>query len=185
MKYVKILGLLAVAAAALMAFAGSASAATNLTSPANTNYEGTIHAVAGETTLHGVVTITCHESTVDGNAAAVSTHVGGNISSLTFGNCTNGNHVTVNQAGSLTLVKTTLYSTGAKVTVQVTSLGLTCVFTTNETEIGTATGGTTAKLDIDSVKIPRTEGSIFCGSSGEWTGSYSVDSPDTLLIDHS
>ena len=93
MRYVKMLGLLAVAAAALMAFAGSASANT-VTS--NEGATPTIKATAGETTLHGVATITCQKSSVEG---PVETHgagvtVKGPIKSLKFETC-GTNHVTV------------------------------------------------------------------------------------------
>lgn len=184
MKYVKMLGLLAVAAAALMAFAATASA-TTLTSPAGTTYTSTIKASAGETTLHGVVTITCKSSATEGSVEQHGTNVtaGGKIKSLTFAEC-GENHVTVKNAGSLEVHSSgRLTSTGAEISINVTSLGLTCVFTTNATDVGEVTSGTTAKLDIDSVKIPRTGGSIFCGSSGEWTGSYTVTTPDTLIVD--
>ena len=68
MKYLKMLGLMAVAAAAMMAFAGSASAAT-LTSPAGT-YAGpgtVIHAESeGHATLDSPIgQIRCN-STVEG-----------------------------------------------------------------------------------------------------------------------
>ena len=187
MKFVKMLGLLAVAAAALMAFAGVASA-TTVTSDSGTT--PTIHAESeGSTTLHGVVDITCNNSTVQG---AVSTHgtgvtAGGAISSLTFTNCGN-NDVSVKKAGSLEVHALaggngTLTSSGAEISIQVTSLGITCVFTTNSTHIGTVTAGKNATMHIDSAAIPRTGGSVFCGSSGEWTGSYSVNSPTNLSVD--
>ena len=69
MKYAKMLGLLAVAAAALMAFAGVASA-TTLTSPSGTTYTSTIKATSeGTTTLHNSslgIAVSCEESTVEG-----------------------------------------------------------------------------------------------------------------------
>lgn len=177
-------GLIAVA---LTAFPGSASA-TYVGSTAG--WTPTIHASSeGATTLHGVVDITCSESTVEG---AVESHgagvtVSGNISNLTFSKCVN-NHVTVLKAGSLEIhtaggVNGTVTSSGTEISVQVTSLGITCVFTTNGTHAGTLTGGAPATLHIDSASITRTGGSIFCGSSAEWTGSYIVDSPSGLWVD--
>jgi hypothetical protein len=186
MKYVKMLGLLAVAAAALMAFAGTASA-TSVTSSAGST--PTIHAESeGATTLHGVVDITCQKSTVGG---AVESHgsgvtVKGNIGTLTFTECGN-NHVTVKNKGSLEVHGTattgngTLTSSGAEISIQVTSLGITCVFTTSNTHIGTY-AASTSTMTIDSASIPRTGGSVFCGSSGEWTGSYKLTSPSGLEI---
>ena len=52
MKYVKMLGLLAVAAAALMAFAGTASATTITSNAAAPSDTPTIKASAGVTKLH-------------------------------------------------------------------------------------------------------------------------------------
>ena len=65
--------------------------------------------------------------------------------------------------------------------------GLHCVFTTNNTTIGTFTGsaktGGTAVMDISGT-IPRTGGKsgVFCGGNGTWKGSYTVTNPDTLNV---
>jgi hypothetical protein len=192
MKYAKMLGLLAVAAAALMAFAATASA-TTLTSPSGTTYTGEVHAESeGITTLHGAATIECEVSTVSGKVEAHGEGItaSGKISTLTFEKC--NHHVTVLKKGEL-IVHTdketvdgngTLTSNGAEITIQITGL-VSCIFTTSNTDIGTLTGSDTkhATLDIDSVAIPRTGHSIFCGSSGEWTGSYTVTKPSTLTVD--
>ncbi|HEX5990298.1 MAG TPA: hypothetical protein VFY75_08815 [Solirubrobacterales bacterium] len=188
MKYVKMLGLLAVAAAALMAFAGTASA-TQLTSPAGTNYTGEIKASAGLTELHGeAFSVNCKTSQV---AGTVSQHgsgvtVKGSIATLDFSECSFP--VTVLANGSLEAHKPsgssngTLTSSEAKITIH-GPFGINCLYETNGTDVGTLTPGTTAKLDIDSSLIPRTGDSAFCGAAGEWTGSYTVNTPDTLLID--
>lgn len=188
MKHVKMLGLLAVAAAALMALAGTASA-TTLTSSGAT-YTSTIEAESeGKTTLHGTFTsVTCEVSNVKGS---VETHgagvtAGGKVSSLTFEKC--NFPVSVKNAGSLQVHATesgngTLTSSGAEITIE-TSIA-NCIFTTKAegTDVGTLTGGTGATLDINSASIPRTGHSIFCGSSGTWTGSYKVTTPDFLDVD--
>jgi hypothetical protein len=186
MKYVKMLGLLAVAAAALMAFAGTASA-TTITSPSGTAYTGEIKATAGATELHGsFITVKCNTSAVTGSK--VETHgagvtAKGPVTTLTFSEC--NFPVKVVKAGSLEVHATsggngTLTSNGAEITIE-TSIA-NCIFTTKETDVGTLTGGTTAKLDINSASIPRTGHSVFCGGSGTWTGSYTVNTPDTLLV---
>ncbi|HEY8502915.1 MAG TPA: hypothetical protein VIL21_09535 [Solirubrobacterales bacterium] len=199
MKYVKMLGLLAVAAAALMAFAASASA-TTVTSPTGTTYTGEIHAVAiGEPpTLHGAVTITCTSSTAKGTVETHSstTTAHGPITSLTFTECHENIHVEVKKPGRL-IVHTdeeegagkhdgTVTSDGAAILIQVTNLGISCEYTTSETHIGTLdsseTTGGHAILTIKTAKIPRTGGSIFCGSSGVWTGEYTVTTPSKLYI---
>ena len=105
MKYVKILGLLAVAAAAMMAFAGTASA-TTVTSSAGTT--PTIESGAeGHAVLDNpIAKIECASSVsgkVESHGSGVTAK--GNIASLTFGSpvgtCTNDWHVTVVSAGSL------------------------------------------------------------------------------------
>ena len=207
MKCVKILGLLAVAAASLMAFAGPASA-TTLTSGTGTVYTSTIKAEASSTpTLDGsFTTVTCKKSTVEGKVEkhGAGITVSGNISTLSFGEC--NFPVTVIKTGSLevhpiTEVKTetkidhpeckstectgTLTSTGAEVTVA-TSVG-SCIFTTSATSVGTVTPtndtGGNAILDIGSSPIPRTGGNFLCGSSATWTGAYKVVTPSSLWID--
>ncbi len=213
MRYLKMLRLLTVSAAALMAFAGSASA-TEITS--STGSTPTIHATAGTTSLHGAATIECHSSTVEGivSSHGSSTTVKGIISKLSFANCTNNNHVTVltdgsgpNGTGELevhtqyTTVKDpdgtlttfldeqngngTLTSTGTRITIALTGLGLNCLYETNNTKIGTVTGtaaGGEAVLHIESAAIPRVRHSFFCGSSGIWTGGYRVTHPTGLTI---
>ena len=187
MKYVKMLGLLAVAAAALMAFAGTASA-TSLTSSSGTT--PAISASAGATSLDGAfTTVTCQKSEVSGSVTGhgAGVPVSGPISTLHFKEC--NYPVTVEANGTLSVVAATptgngtLSSSGAKVSIH-TSVG-TCVFTTNNTDIGTVTGsnntGGNAVLDITG-KIPRTAGNFLCGSSGTWTGSYTINSPASLEV---
>ena len=202
MRYVKIVGLLVVVTAALMAFAGSASAGT-FTYPKHIAYTEDVHAVAGEDTLHGSATITCKSSTIDGNVASHGNEVTGKISvkTLTFAEC-GTNDVTVLKGGTLEAhthpgnenfeTYAILTSTGAEVSVQITSLGVTCIYTTSNTQIGTVTESTHeiiteaktvgAKIHL-SAKIPRTGGSCFCGSSGEWTGQYEITTPFYLDYD--
>ena len=194
MKYVKMLGLLAVAAAAMMAFAGVASA-TTVTSPAGTTYTSTVKASAGSTELHGeAFSVSCASSTVEGKVEShgAGITIGGNIDSLVFASC--NFPVTVLKAGSLEVHEKqggngfvgTLTSTGAEITIH-GPFGINCLYKTNATDIGTLTGsGTTkatAKLDIDSSLIPRTGDSAFCGANGEWTGSYTVNTPDYLDVE--
>jgi hypothetical protein len=186
MRYVKTLGLLAVAAAALMAFAGTASA-TALTSPAGTTYTGAVRATSSSTSLHGpFITVSCTHSTAEGKVEAhgASVTAAGKVSGLTFTGC--NYPVTVKKAGALEVHSgspSRVTSSGAEVAIH-TSVGE-CVFSTVNTaiDIGQFTGGTPARHDIDSVTIPRTGGSFFCGTAGEWTGSYTITTPGTLLLD--
>jgi len=183
MKYVKILGLLAVAAAALMAFAASASATTVV--DGNGNETPTIHAVHEGThvSLHNsIVNIECN-STVEGTVTSHGSGVTavGHISTLLFNNCTNEWVVDVTSNGTLEVHYTgpgtghgegTLTSNAAKVTA--TRAGLSCVYETKNTAIGTVVGGNPATLSI-SASIPRVGGSFLCGgSTATWTGSYAT-----------
>jgi hypothetical protein len=182
MKYIKMLGLLAVAAAALMAFAGPASA-TTLTSPKGTTYTSSIVATSTNSKLDGsFVTVECSHSeakgTVEQHGAGVP--AGGNVSTLTFTGC--NYEVTVTKRGHLTIHSNNeVTSNGAVIDIH-TSVG-TCTFTTSNTPIGTLTEGAGATLDINSAKIPRTGGSFLCGGSGTWTGNYSVKTPTFLEVD--
>ena len=185
MKYVKMLGLLAVAAAALMAFAGTASATTITSSGGETP---SITATSTNSELDGAfVTVKCSHSEAKGEVTAHGAGVkaSGPISSLTFTSC--NYETTVEGAGTLSIDGTnnSVSSNEAKVSIK-TSVG-TCVFTTNNTAVGTLTEssetGGNAILDINSSKIPRTGGNFLCGSSGTWTGSYTVNSPTTLNVD--
>jgi hypothetical protein len=184
MKYVKILGLLAVAAAALMAIAGTASATTVTSSNGTTP---TIEAESSNGELHGAfITVKCTESKVKGSVEShgSSVTVEGLLTVLVFDKC--NYPVTVEQRGKLVAHASSktgngvLTSSNAQIRIH-TSVGE-CVFTTNETTIGTLTGGAGATLDIESAAIPRTGGSFFCGSSGTWTGSYKVTSPSSIEI---
>lgn len=192
--------------AALMVFAVTSASATELyTEPAGGSEESngmvttgsTIASEAEETvTLHPPIgSIECEESKVEGttsNTGGASETVKGNISTLTFGKC--NATVTVLKKGSLEIhTRTekadgngTLTSSGAEVTV--VFAGFHCVFSTNNTDLGTLTGSTAtegnATLDIEAT-IPRTGGSsgIFCGSTAQWTGAYKVTQPVVLGVD--
>jgi hypothetical protein len=186
MNYLKMIGLAAVAAAALMSFGGTASATTP-TSPSGTTYTGTVHLHFGRTELHGpFTTISCGTWTFhwkwESHGASVT--AGGKISSININEC--NYPVKVLKAGSLEVHGTgggngTVTWSGGEITIE-TSIA-NCIFTTSNTDIGTLTGGTPAKLDVNSAAIPRTGHSFFCGSGATWTGSGTVLTPGTLLID--
>jgi len=213
MKYVKILGLLAVAAAALMAFAGPASA-TTITSPTGTAYTGTIQATSeGHVVLKNPIANIACSSKVHGLSLThgAGQTAKGNINELLWGEkegvyagkCTDSWHVTTVTAGSLEIHWVashvgTLTSSGAKVTT--TRLGLTCVYATNNTHIGSFTDSHTAgdkdgnvnetkegtaTLHVNaSIPIISGESSALCGSgNAKWEGSYTVTTPHLIYID--
>jgi hypothetical protein len=171
---------------AMWALTGTASATTP-TSPAGTTYTSTVSATSTSLSFHGSFwTVSCAHSQL---AMKIESHGGsvtasGKVSSWTFTEC--NWPMTVLKAGTLEFHATgggngTLTSTGTELLMH-TSVGE-CVLTTNGTDIGTFTGGTPAKLDINSSAIPRTGGSFFCGSNMQWTGSYTFTTPGNLSLD--
>src|SRR6476660_5227602 len=155
MKYTGTISLLCTAIAILVS-SSAASATIVTTTTGGTAATPTIHAVSsgGHVKLaNPIAKIEC-ASTVE---AAVEKHgpgitAEGNISTLTFTGCTNSWHVTTVKPGALIIHWTSghnglLTSTGAK--VDTTRLGVTCVYETNNTSIGTITGGSPATLKIE------------------------------------
>lgn len=200
MKCAKMIAASAIAAAAMLAFAGSASA-TTITSPTNSLYTNTIHAVSeGKITIHGPAKVEC-ESTIQGSIESHGTSVtaAGNLTHLTFTNCTPQITVTTLKAGELiwhTDIENvidsngTITSSGAEIKIQFHELGgITCIYTTAGTHLGTLTGshttGGNAILHVEKTIIPRTGGTggIFCGATAELTGTYRVTTPSALYVD--
>jgi uncharacterized protein with beta-barrel porin domain len=115
MRYAKIFGLLAIAAAALMAFAGVASATTGTDSAGGSPVEvnDVIHSeLVGEAVLDGTINVKCKKSTVNGkvtNAGSATETLKGEIfpkseaepnGGLTFEEC-GANTVSVAKPGTL------------------------------------------------------------------------------------
>jgi hypothetical protein len=186
MKITKILGAAAVAALALMAFAGTASATTLANEGAPINKAVTIHATAESSILlsatGGGFANTCTESTVLGTTTTPfsGARVGGEVATLSFGNC--ANPVTVHKGGYLEIENITLttngtvFSKNAEVTTGSPFGTLTCKTAASGTHIGTFTGGVVGTMDINAV--------LNCGfflPSAKWEGKYSVTSgPNTV-----
>jgi hypothetical protein len=200
MKIIKMFGLAAIAAAALMAVVGVGSAsATRLTAPDGTFAPaGTLITAEVEVGTSVILhppfgDIICEKSHVEGktsNAGSTTETVKGTISTLSFTSC--NATVTVLKPGSLEIHwisgnDGTVTSSGTEVTVEF--FGTHCIFATSNTDIGTLTGATTTKtehatFDI-SATIPRTGGrsGAFCGSTAKWTGNYTITTPKNLNVD--
>jgi len=192
MKYLKTIGLLVLAAAALLALAGPASA--KLTEAVGDEVEAgdPIHAVAVNTSLDGAVDIACAESTVSGEF----TENGGttaSLSSLNFTEC-GSDTVSLIKTGVLTIESNgTVKSNGAEVTVQIHRsifgfpITTHCVYATSGTAIGTleesSTLGSTAKISIASSGLGQKPTDSACGENSQWTGSYTITTPDYLDVD--
>ena len=198
MRFSKMFGLLAVAAAALMVFAGVASA-TLVTAPSGTTYTGHIEATSenGHVILHASngVTIEC-SSFVTGSLTAHGPGVsaGGLITALSFGSCTGGDVVTIleNKKGSLEAHaigsgKATVTWSGATITATDGATGVSCEYTPVNTHMGEITPAPGpfghATLDINSNKVSRTGDSILCGATATWTGQYIINTPTGLTFD--
>ena len=195
MKHIKMLGLAVMAAAALMAFAGSASAAGLVTSPAGSDYTGVIKATATSSLLlkAGFANITCTSSTVEGKIETNDESVAsGKISTLSFSNCGSA-VVTTFKTGTLTIDtkatnEGTVTGNGSEVTVGIPAFGVTCDYgTTGTTDLGVIKSGTTttdAVMTI-SANLPliNATGSFGCASPAAWSGTYAVTSPTPLIID--
>jgi hypothetical protein len=186
MKYLKMLGLFAVTAVAMMGFAGSASA--TFTSPTGTEYTGEIDASAEPGTsllLKAGLEVTCTESTVKGTITSNTTnHASGPLTALTFNGCNSTVHTLAN--GSLTLSGDEVFAIGNEVTVE--RFGISCVYGGKTgTKIGTATntgsaGNDTVTLDVNA-NLPKIAGGAFCANTGVWSGSYIVTTPHENYLD--
>jgi len=190
MKYLKMLGLAAVAAMALMVVAGSASATTLEVegNAKNSSVEIDASIKAGTSAIlkdeFGTTTDTCTTSEVKGKTEGTFTGaaVGGKIGTLTFKNCTHTTTVIAN--GTLSVAWTSgtngsVSSSNAEVTVQSTFFGASAVCKTGTgTTIGTATGTKEGNATID------INAKVNCGILGNasWTGTYSVTSPAGLGV---
>jgi hypothetical protein len=199
MKYIKMLGLAAVATAAFMAFAGTASA--TITGPTPGALPTTIHATgstaAGDGSYlleAGFAEITCTESTVHGDVNTNDTLVAsGPITGISFTGCgsatvdplknadgTYGSleiQVPKGKAGEGTVV-------GYNTFVTTAVLGTSCVYSTSATGtlLGTLKNGTPAKLTI-SASLPKASGGLLCANPAKWTGTYTVTTPSSLILD--
>jgi hypothetical protein len=189
MKYLKMLTVLVAAVAALAAVAAPASA-TQLTSPAGTVYTSTVHATSGTLSWTlGSSKVECSGSTwagkVESHGTAVTTKMP--LTSLSYTGC--NFQYTVLKPGFFEIHTDTAASdgngtvtwSGAEIAAH-TSVGV-CVYTTNGTHIGTLTGGSPAKLTMASASIPRTGGNFLCGVSSTLNGTYTINTPGTLLVD--
>jgi hypothetical protein len=204
MKHLKMLGLFAMAAAALMAFAGSASAAeATFTAPAGTGYHGTLSSsLEGSALLKaGFAEITCTSGTVEGKIEAPeaaketekkelknnnATEASGKITAVSFSNCKEGQTVdTLNNNGTLTILKsnTAVSGTGTEVTTAVG--GISCVYGLGATSTSLGTASNTASGVTLAIKasLPKISGGFLCASPASWTANYIVTTPSGSVVD--
>jgi hypothetical protein len=192
MKYLKELGLAAVATAALMACVGAGTAsATTLTGVGGAVLKTgtTIHVVN-----EGINTMTTSFKNVEckGSTAAGKTlnETGATITievterTTKECNC----EVKVLKTGTLSITWTsgsngTVKSSGAEITSNCSTIfgGVHCIYATSNTDMGILEGGTTARQST-SADIPRLSTNGLCDESAIWDAVYRVDNPDTLNV---
>jgi hypothetical protein len=201
MKYLKMLGLAAVAAGALMAFvgAGTASATTIEVKGVPQNQSVTILASLHANTSailkdeFGTTTDTCTTSEVHLETTSPFTkpheeEIDGKVGTLKFGGCSHTTHVLKNGLIYLKWETGTTHgivtSSGAEVTVNSTFFGASAICKTGTgTQIGTLTGATSAQNPTAHATI-HVNATISCGILGnsKWTGAYSVTTPTDLGV---
>jgi hypothetical protein len=195
MKHLK---MIALAAMALMAFAGSASATVikSGTTTLGTGTEIKASVAAGGTarltTTEGTVLNECTESTLVGktsNTGGAAETVKGTVAAgaLNWSGC--NSTVDTLEGGELEIhhvAGTTNGTLTAKgFTITVTGPFGSCVFTAGAgTDMGTLTGSTTgnATMDVNAV-VTKTSG--LCPNSARWVARYTVTSPTKLNVEAS
>lgn len=204
MRNAKIIGLLTVAAVALMAYVAPASATTGTDSSGGSKVEVGDSFLAfntGNVTLGagGHPSITCKKSTVGGtvgNAGSGSTTMGGNVSTLTFEEC-GSNTITVVNKGILEVHTDSasadgngvFTSSGAEITMLSHNILGTvhCIYLTSETYLGTLDGsrntGGKATLTVGSGPMPNKVTDFACSDTAEWAAEYTFSTPAYLDID--
>jgi hypothetical protein len=192
MKHLKNIGLFAIAAASLMAFAGSASAIT-LTSPTGTEFTGTMPtSLEGSALIKaGFAEITCTAGTLSVNVTTNNeTEASGSITGVSFSSCKEGQTVdTLNNNGTLTMLKSTHAVSGTGMEITTAVAGVSCVYGLGATS--TSLGGMTNtviggvdKITIDvGANFAKDSGGFLCASPAAWTAHYVVTSPATSFFD--
>ena len=194
MKYIKMLGLAALAAMALAAFAGTASANVQLTAPAGTvvktgttitaSLKAKTSAVLSDTS--GFIQNTCTSSTVSGKTTNESgTTITGDIETLDFENCNRPTKTITN--GKLHIGTGGTVSGSESEVEAETAIGECIYGTSTGTHLGTltnassATGHATLVINAVLPLIKTITGT--CPSDARWKAEYTVTSPLGLVAD--
>lgn len=203
MKYLKMLGLAAIAAMGLMAFVGAGTASATVLCTATETPCSAAHTISPTNDPTMVATqvgtgilqedketnpatyVTCSgsemkaTSTKAGNSTETPT---GEVTSLTWSGCTH----TVNTVALGTMEvhhiegtdNGTVTSSGTQVTTNI--IGVSCTF--KGTDLGTLTGGTSPVMDI-SATVDLVAGSFLCPEHATWTDTYNITSPTPLYVE--
>jgi hypothetical protein len=204
MNYLKLLGLAAMAATALMAFAGAGTASATVickteptagVCPAGWDYPaGTVGKASlkpGTTVIlestAGTIEDTCTKSTVEGtseNTGSATTTVKSTLTGLTFGNCTNTTDTISPGSGELHWISGTnngtLTTVGTEVTMNLA--GVSCTYGTGVgTDMGTTVGGNPGSLAARAV-VNKVAGSFLCPSDTMFTAEYVATEPTAAWV---
>jgi len=184
MKYPKILGLLVVAAAALMAFAGTASATITYTGSA---YTGEIAADSSSAELDGTVDLKC-DLEVKGSITNGQTTIP--LSTVHFTNCGPDTMSVINNGYWRFDSNGTLYWEELEVTVlthrSIFGFPVTthCILFTHPnpgTDVGTLTEGTDT-IHLTGTDLTRRSTDSGCGSTSLLTGTLTITKPGPLVV---
>jgi hypothetical protein len=196
LKYLKMLGLAAVAAMALTAFlgAGTASATKLCTDTACTVVYPKDTVIAASlitggsarlTAADGATLATCTGGNVSGKTGNESgAAVSGSIEELTWTGCSQTTHTIKKGSLHITHISGTHNGTvvGTESEVTVGILGTTCTYgTAAGTHLGVLQGGETPILKIET-KVTKTAGGFLCPSTSGWDAEYVVTSPHALYV---
>lgn len=203
MKYLKMLGLAAAAAAALMASVGSSSASAGVLCKEKADpcaaasrvkngeeFSSQVMATKAAFINTGVKNIECAKSTIAGKV----TKEGGKgevpevaLQALQFIEC--NCKVIVLKVGTFYVshfVETfngTPFGTGQEIETKCSTIfgEVECIYATNNTKLGELQGGNPAILEVNA-KLPFQAGSNPLCEEGIWTGKYEVTKPKPVYV---
>jgi hypothetical protein len=196
MKYLKMLGLVALAAAALMALIGAGTASATVICKNNLNTEtcsepyaiGTegIASVPSGNSLalkdtNGNTLDTCAESTVTGRlkSQGKGEPALSELSAITFNSCTFVTKTLRPGRGELKWIEGTdngtLFTYETEVTINTGFFG-SCVYGPNGADMGTTVGGNPGSLTLNAV-VTRLNSNFACPATSRLTGKYVATSP--------
>jgi hypothetical protein len=204
MKHLKLLGLVTVTAAALMAFVGAGTASATVickteptagVCPEGWDYpagsKGKASLAAGTSVLlrttAGSIEATCAESTVEGtseNTGSATTTVHSILTAITFSNCSRTVDTIRPGTGELHWISGTnngtLTTTGVEVTIVLA--GVTCTFGLEGTkDVGTTVGGNPGSLTVN-VSVVKKAGSFLCPSTAVFEAKYVATEPTNAWV---
>lgn len=195
MQYLKMLGLVALAAAGLMAFAGAGTAwadeiCTENASPCPVGKRITTleYSLSGSITLEqteGSSLTTCTEAHLheDITSQGVGLSIVKDLTAFSIGNCSTTVDTLKSGSGD---INNSGGSNGTDVDreteVTITVFGVSCAYGTGSgTDRGTLKGGSGAKLEINAV-LPKTAGGFLCPSDARWTGVFVLTNHSAAFV---